>query len=469
MSFLPTVFELPFPKTMTHMMKLLEFSSLDIYVFFGEVSCHMQPTFKQKFVFHMLLFPVICVCVGTVWKLILLREKHLGKYFEPYFTRESMRTRLYTFASLLAFGLYAGLSTKIFRLFKCKKVQGRFYLVADYSVECYVGTWWNYGGVAILCIIIYVIGVPAVQFYALLKNRHHLHETSALDHQSHRPVKKQFGSLYDNYTEDCFYFEMVNMFRKLMMTGGLILVGKQSVVQALLGILTCTVWLVLVAAKFPYKAYWDNMLEIALSFGLLMSLISGFALELFQLKETDGYEQVTFDILLVLMIFGCILAGIFALVITLPFCRTCFIKYAMKGRIQTKRNLMNEWFIKCLLIVKWLSEEEIQETMKSCVAELEAKANRRMQQSQKKKRMSKIYPTKKTTLDAIVKTNILAKKRKKLLAIRKVMLPGSGKKKKASLKSLGSLVKEHVKSKFRQRHMHTMEVIRIHQDREKQI
>merc|ERR1711965_759710 len=104
MGFLPVVFELPFPETMTHMMKLLEFSSLDIYVFFGEVSCHMQTTFKQKFVFHMLLFPVICACVGIVWKLILLREKYLGKYYEAYFTRESMRTRLYTFGSLLAFG-----------------------------------------------------------------------------------------------------------------------------------------------------------------------------------------------------------------------------------------------------------------------------------------------------------------------------------------------------------------------------
>ena len=118
--------------------------------------------------------------------------------------------------------------------------------------------------------------------------------------------------------------------------------------------------------------------------------------------------------------------------------------------------------------MKWLSEEEIQRNFKSFGEQLENEANRRMQQSQKKKRMSKIYPTKKTTLDAIVKTKMLAKKRQKLLAIRKVMLPASGNKKKASLKSLGSLVKEHVRSKFRQRHMHTMEVNRIHEDREKQ-
>jgi hypothetical protein len=281
-------------------------------------------------------------------------------------------------------------------------------------------------------------------------------------------VKKQFGSLYASYTEDCFYFEMVNMLRKLMMTGGLILVGEESVVQALLGILTCTVWVILVAAKFPYKAYWDNMLEIALSFGLLMSLISGFALELFESKDTDGYEQVTFDILLVLMILGCICSGIFALVITLPFCRSRFIKYFMKGRIQTKRRVLDEWVSKHLAVVKWLPEEDIQQSLKSCGAELETKANRFIQKSQKKKRMSKIYPTRKTSLDAIVRTRILAKKRKKLLAIRQVMLPVYAKKKKPTFKTLGTMVKEHVKSKFRQREIHTIEVNRIHKDREQQ-
>ena len=52
--------------------------------------------------------------------------------------------------------------------------------------------------------------------------------------------------------------------------------------------------------------------------------------------------------------------------------------------------------------------------------------------------------------------------------MRKVMLPASTKKKKPMLKSIGTLVKEHVKSKFRQREIHTIEVNRIHKDRERQ-
>ena len=144
----------------------------------------------------MLLFPVILFLIGIVWALIHLRKRYCC---QARFTEESMKTRLFTFVTLLAFGLYTGISTRIFRLFKCQKVQDAYFLTSDYSMECYVGEWWNYGGVAVFCMVVYVLGI--LQFVLLCRNRHHLHEESALDHQSHRLVKKQFGSIYANYTE----------------------------------------------------------------------------------------------------------------------------------------------------------------------------------------------------------------------------------------------------------------------------
>ena len=48
MTYLPVVFDLPFPKGMLYLMTLLELTSLDIYVLFGEVSCHMQLRFSKN-------------------------------------------------------------------------------------------------------------------------------------------------------------------------------------------------------------------------------------------------------------------------------------------------------------------------------------------------------------------------------------------------------------------------------------
>ena len=468
-SFLPVVFDLPFPNSITHTMKLLELCSLDIYTFFGEMSCHMQTTFQQKFVFHMLMAPAVLLCVGTVWHVVRFREQFLGTYCQSHFTRESTKARVYNLLSLFAFGLYAGISTKLFELFKCEKIYGQFYMVADYGTECYGDAWWGYGALAILCIIVYLIGIPASQLYVLWKNRKHLHETSALNLQAHKLVKKRYGSLYENYTEDCFYFELVNTFRKLAMTGGLILVSERVIVQALLGILVSSVWLLVVAGKFPYKAYWDNILEIALSFGLLMSLIFGFTLEMFHLKHTGNSEEVAFDTLLVLITWGCIGVGSIGLIAALPCCcRSTVLNYTIHNKKNahhhTKRRVMNEWVANLLPVVKWLSVEEIQKIMKSSQKEIESKANEAFQKSQRQKKFSKIYPTKRISMEVLVRTNVLAKKRQKMLA----MLPASDKKKKKpSLRSLGGLVKEHVKSKFRQRRLHHNDVKRIHEDREK--
>ena len=42
MTFLPVVFEVPWPDTLKRFMKILEFTSFDIFTFFGEVSCHVS-------------------------------------------------------------------------------------------------------------------------------------------------------------------------------------------------------------------------------------------------------------------------------------------------------------------------------------------------------------------------------------------------------------------------------------------
>ena len=42
MTFLPVVFDVPWPETMVKMMKILELTNFDLYTVFGEVSCHVS-------------------------------------------------------------------------------------------------------------------------------------------------------------------------------------------------------------------------------------------------------------------------------------------------------------------------------------------------------------------------------------------------------------------------------------------
>merc|ERR1712195_281856 len=63
----------------------------------------------------------------------------LQKY--GYHAGSSNTTALYTLISLVLYTLYVGVSTRIFRLFKCRKIMGTWYLTADYTDICFEGAW----------------------------------------------------------------------------------------------------------------------------------------------------------------------------------------------------------------------------------------------------------------------------------------------------------------------------------------
>ena len=228
---------------------------------------------------------------------------------------------------------------------------------------------------AIICIFLYVIGVPLTQFLVLWHNRKDLHEDSALDLKAHRKIKKEFGAIYEHYTEECYYYDLVDLIRRLLLTGGLILVGGSSVAQVLLGVTICLAWLLLVSFKRPYRAYWDNILSMVLSLHLLFTLISGMALKMYRMGETDDtYEQILFDWMLVLMTVLCMLLGVFALIITIPCLRNRITN--CKNRRKKKENpkkIIMEWTEKQKTLVKWLSSKQLKELLQEVETKMEKK------------------------------------------------------------------------------------------------
>lgn len=177
------------------------------------------------------------------------------------------------------------------------------------------------------------------------------------------------------------------------------------------------------------------------------------------------YEQAVFDILLVLMIVGCICAGLFAIVITLPFCRTRLIALLSKCKKNNARDFLDQWTVQRHSAMKWLSTTHVQEVLGAARTSLESRANANFQSSLKRKRVHKIYPswmTKRlnTSVEGLARTKLLAKERKKELAERP--LPADMK----MFKAVGIMVQKFMEARFHQRALHHEEVIRLHDERE---
>jgi len=130
--------------------------------------------------------------------------------------------------------------------------------------------------------------------------------------------------VYEDYSPNAYYFDLVDLVRRLMLTGGLVLLGEQSNVQIFLGGLLCIMWLCLVLVMRPYDAYWDNILSGTLSLQLLLIIFSGMGLEIYRLTPSymqDPYQAAAMGAFLVAASVVVIISGVLVVFISLPCLR----------------------------------------------------------------------------------------------------------------------------------------------------
>ena len=95
--------------------------------------------------------------------------------------------------------------------------------------------------------------------------------------------------------------------------------GNESVGQLFLGILICTFWLCLILLYRPYRAVYDNVVAAVLALQLLITLVTGVSLKLYQATpKNDKYERQGFGLLLVLSTSICVIFSILAIMFGTP-------------------------------------------------------------------------------------------------------------------------------------------------------
>ena len=197
---------------------------------------------------------------------------------------------------MIIFLIYPGLSVKIFTIFKCVELdKGKFYLMQDLSVRCYDSEWNAAAAVAAVCIIVYVIGIPAVTFVLLYRNRHIIMEGTPEEQDAFERV---YGSLYIQYEGRYYWWEVAEMIKKMLLTGGLVLLAPGSTAQILVGVLITLVYFSCVMKLEPYEDFNDDVLQTISTVQILMTLLMGFALR----SDDNGiYENGTITFILIVV------------------------------------------------------------------------------------------------------------------------------------------------------------------------
>ena len=105
------------------------------------------------------------------------------------------------------------------------------YLKTDYSIRCHVA---KYNQLLVLAFIstAYVFALPIVSFVALWRHRRVILATRHTKTSQSADINTEIISglrfLFENYNPRSWYWELVEMSRKVILTSGLILVGEES-------------------------------------------------------------------------------------------------------------------------------------------------------------------------------------------------------------------------------------------------
>eukprot|EP00944_MAST-04C_sp_MAST-4C-sp1_P011105 g11105.t1 len=104
----------------------------------------------------------------------------------------------------------------------CVQIEGVLYLKADFSVLCYDDKWWSFYVVFLIVGIVYILGLPIGVFFYLYSRRHKLDRPEILH---------SVGWMYTPYNRNAYFWEIQEIIRKMILSGGLIVLSDFTSLQ----------------------------------------------------------------------------------------------------------------------------------------------------------------------------------------------------------------------------------------------
>lgn len=187
--------------------------------------------------------------------------------------------RCLPFELFILFILYPVITSTAFKAFECEDFSdGTSWLVADYAIQCsYAGgeTSSDYVPVialGVISLLLWPIGVPAAS-YALLRRC-----KAAIQSGKPSPLSQATRFLHRPYEPRCYYWELVEIMRKLLLVGfarvGFFKLSEVgSTRQLLFGTMVSLCHLLFVAMTKPFKDVNDDYLATGCSFMLVCFFI----------------------------------------------------------------------------------------------------------------------------------------------------------------------------------------------------
>jgi hypothetical protein len=278
---LPVTLTIRYPDVFARLLKVIGIVLLDIFDVF-RIDCLSPLSLHAKFVIIMLL-PV----VGIAFVQILRCVSNRGATPEQAATNHARAAYRSFFVIFL---LYPLLSRTTFSIFRCQTLAtGERWHEEDFSIDCDSTAHTVIVVVDMFCILIYPVGIPVVFLVLLWRDERSRNlkapetvEQAAITTNEDEvvamvaPAAANASSSYDflrqDYTPKYYYYEIVVLSEKLLLTGLLIFVDQGSVFQAFVGGCVAFVFFAVQVKCEPFVNPIDNLLKAAAEAQLFLTL-----------------------------------------------------------------------------------------------------------------------------------------------------------------------------------------------------
>jgi hypothetical protein len=248
---LPFVLKLHFPPIFDGLLTKMSVINLNIFSDLG-ITCSQDLNYIDYLYFVTIGPLIICFLLF----LIFLFEFALTR-MNPKKVGVLKRTRSMTEDANLLYGKYLlifligsflvlpGISIYIFRTFTCinldpdSEVKGDdVYLMADYSISCTSEAYYRARSYAVIMVFVYPIGVPLVYYLLLWSHKSLILRRKEIELSEYeKKLILPFSSLYGAYEPQFYYWEVIETFRRIALTGALVLVNPGSGLQIVVALL----------------------------------------------------------------------------------------------------------------------------------------------------------------------------------------------------------------------------------------
>jgi hypothetical protein len=279
---LPVTLTIRYPDLFSELLSAIDVVLLDIFDVF-RIQCLSALSLHAKFIVIMLM-PMAGIIVVQILRCI---SNHGAT---PEQVAKNAATAAYR-SFFVIFLLYPLLSRTTFSIFRCQTLAtGERWHEGDYSINCDSPAHTAIAVVDIFCILIYPVGIP-ITFLGLLwrdERSRHLKETvkevaspsGAGDATAAVPAvaNSSYEFLRQDYKPEFYYYEIVVLSEKLVLTGLLIFVDQGSIFQAFVGACVAFGFFAAQVKCEPFVNPIDNLLKAVAEAQLFLTLLGSIVL-----------------------------------------------------------------------------------------------------------------------------------------------------------------------------------------------